>query len=167
MALLRPAQRSPLWPRICAALHVHTPGGRRFPASNASVSRACGTPTNPIPSPRRGGHFHCTVKRTFLLDSDTGHSKPPPPVRGITLAPESPIISEPGDLTIAVGYDVAYAYGLQHMTGKKKGGPEADLWFRATARFRREAGRWRITHMHNSVPFAMDGSDKALLDLKP
>ena len=80
---------------------------------------------------------------------------------------ESPIVSEPGDLTIAVGGDVAYAYGLQHMTGKKKGGPEVDLWFRATACFRREAGRWRITHMHNSVPFAMDGSDKALLDLKP
>ena len=80
---------------------------------------------------------------------------------------KSPIVSEPGDLTIAVGGDVAYAFGLQHMTGKKKGGPEADLWFRATACFRREAGRWRITHMHNSVPFAMDGSDKALLDLKP
>jgi ketosteroid isomerase-like protein len=53
------------------------------------------------------------------------------------------------------------------MTGQKKDGPEVDLWFRATACFRREAGRWRITHMHHSVPFAMDGSDKALLDLKP
>jgi ketosteroid isomerase-like protein len=80
---------------------------------------------------------------------------------------ESPIVSEPTDLTIAVGGDIAYAYGLQHMTGKKKGGPEVDLWFRATACFRHEAGRWRITHMHSSVPFAMDGSDKALLDLKP
>ena len=80
---------------------------------------------------------------------------------------ESPIVSEPGDLTVEVSGDLAYAYGLQHMTGKKKGGDEVDLWFRATACFRREAGRWRITHMHNSVPFAMDGSDKALLDLKP
>jgi uncharacterized protein (TIGR02246 family) len=80
---------------------------------------------------------------------------------------ESPIVSEPRDLTVAVGDDVAYAYGEQHMTGKKKGGEEVDLWFRATACFRREAGRWRITHMHNSVPFAMDGSDRALLDLKP
>jgi uncharacterized protein (TIGR02246 family) len=80
---------------------------------------------------------------------------------------ESPIVSEPGDLTVAVGDDVAYAFGGQHMTGKKKGGEEVDLWFRATACFRREAGRWRITHMHNSVPFAMDGSDRALLDLKP
>jgi hypothetical protein len=25
----------------------------------------------------------------------------------------------------------------------------------------------KIRHIHNSVPFAMDGSGKALLDLKP
>jgi hypothetical protein len=43
----------------------------------------------------------------------------------------------------------------------------ADLWFRATACFRREGGASKITHVHNSVPFAMDGSDRALLDLKP
>lgn len=80
---------------------------------------------------------------------------------------DSPIVSEPHDLTIEVSGDLAYAYGLQHMSGKKKGGDEVDLWFRATACFRREADGWRITHMHNSVPFAMDGSEKALLDLKP
>ena len=80
---------------------------------------------------------------------------------------QSPIVSEPLDLTIEIGGDVAYAYGLQHMTGKKQGGEEVDLWFRATACFRRVDGRWRITHMHNSVPFAMDGSDKALLHLHP
>ena len=80
---------------------------------------------------------------------------------------DSPIVSEPRDLTVEVSGDLAYAYGLQHMTGKKKGGDEVDLWFRATACFRREADGWRITHMHNSVPFAMDGSEKALLDLEP
>jgi ketosteroid isomerase-like protein len=80
---------------------------------------------------------------------------------------ESPIGSEPHDLRVEIGGDVACAYGLQHMTGKKRGGEEVDLWFRATACFRRERGRWRITHLHNSVPFAMDGSGKALLDLEP
>ena len=61
-----------------AALAAHlrrparpTPGRVRFPADNASVSSACGTSTKPVPSPHRGGHFHCTVKRTFLLDSDS------------------------------------------------------------------------------------------------
>ena len=78
-----------------------------------------------------------------------------------------PIISEPAERTIVVDGDVAYAYGLQRMTGTKTDGEEVELWFRATACFRRDDGRWRITHMHNSVPFAMDGSDRALLDLKP
>jgi ketosteroid isomerase-like protein len=80
---------------------------------------------------------------------------------------EGPIVSESHDLEVAVGGDIAYAYGMQHMTGTKKGGGRVDLWFRATACFRRENERWRITHMHNSVPFAMDGSGKALVDLKP
>jgi PhnB protein len=78
-----------------------------------------------------------------------------------------PSTSESQDLEIAVGGDVAYAYGLRHMTGTKTDGEKTDLWFRATACFHREGGRWRITHMHNSVPFAMDGSGKALLELKP
>jgi uncharacterized protein (TIGR02246 family) len=80
---------------------------------------------------------------------------------------KSPIICRTHDLKVAVGDDVAYAFGLQHMSGTKSDGEQVDLWFRVTACFRREAGRWRITHMHNSVPFAMDGSGRALLDLKP
>ncbi len=80
---------------------------------------------------------------------------------------KGPINSDSRDLKLAVGADVAYAYCLQHMTGTKIDGQEADLWFRATACFRRENGQWRIAHMHNSVPFAMDGSGKALLNLSP
>ena len=60
---------------------------------------------------------------------------------------QGPIVSEPHDLEVACGGDIAYAFGLQHMTGTKNDGEEVDLWFRATA--------------------CMDGSDKALLDLKP
>jgi ketosteroid isomerase-like protein len=72
------------------------------------------------------------------------------------------IVSEPHDLEIVVGDGVAYAFGLRHMTGTKTDGERIDLWFRATACFRREDGTWKITHMHNSVPFAMDGSGRAL-----
>ena len=78
-----------------------------------------------------------------------------------------PIVAEAVERTVAVDGDVAYAYGLQRMTGTKTDGEEVELFFRATACFRRDNGSWRITHMHNSVPFAMDGSDKALLHLKP
>lgn len=77
------------------------------------------------------------------------------------------IVSKPSGLTVEVSGGIAYAYTLQHMTGTKIDGAKADLWFRATACFRREGKRWRITHMHNSVPFSMDGRGKALLNLKP
>jgi ketosteroid isomerase-like protein len=32
---------------------------------------------------------------------------------------------------------------------------------------RRIDGAWKIVHEHASVPFAMDGSFRALVDLKP
>jgi ketosteroid isomerase-like protein len=79
----------------------------------------------------------------------------------------SPIESQPRDVTVRVGGDIAYAFGLRHMTGTKTDGTKVDLWFRCTACLVRQAGTWKIAHMHNSVPFAMDGSDRALLDLKP
>jgi ketosteroid isomerase-like protein len=80
---------------------------------------------------------------------------------------KGPIRSTAKALEIVVGKDVAYAFGLRHMTGTKTDGARADLWFRATAGFRREGGAWKIAHVHNSVPFAMDGSGRALLGLKP
>ena len=80
---------------------------------------------------------------------------------------DGPIGSESKDLTILVGGDLAYAFSLQHMTGQKRDGEKVDLWFRATATFQKLHGEWKITHIHNSVPFAMDGSERALLDLKP
>ena len=78
-----------------------------------------------------------------------------------------PILSQAHDLTVRAEGDVAFAFGLRHMTGTKTDGTKVDLWFRATACLERRAGTWKITHMHNSVPFAMDGSGRALLDLKP
>jgi PhnB protein len=80
---------------------------------------------------------------------------------------DGPIESRAEDLEIVVGGDVGYAFGLRHMTGIKKAGEHVDLWFRATACVRRTTRGWRIAHVHNSVPFAMDGSGRALLDLRP
>jgi ketosteroid isomerase-like protein len=77
------------------------------------------------------------------------------------------IESRSRDLEIAVGGSIAYAFALQHMTGTKVDGEQVDLWFRTTACLRIEKGSWKIAHVHNSVPFAMDGSGRALLDLKP
>ena len=80
---------------------------------------------------------------------------------------KTPIVVDSHDLQVAVGNEIAYAFGLQHMTGSKSDGQQVDLWYRTTFCFRRDNGRWRITHVHNSVPFAMDGSEKALLHLRP
>jgi ketosteroid isomerase-like protein len=72
------------------------------------------------------------------------------------------------DLRIHAAGDVAYAHSLNHITGTKANGePDADVWFRETMCFRQMDGQWRITHEHESVPFKMDGSFQAAIDLKP
>lgn len=79
----------------------------------------------------------------------------------------SPIELTYRDLQIVVDGDVAFAYGLARMVGTKVDGQKNDLWYRSTTGFRRNNGHWTIVHQHESVPFLMDGSDKAALDLKP
>jgi PhnB protein len=71
------------------------------------------------------------------------------------------------DLTVAVGGDIAFSHGLSHMTGTKTDGEVVDLWFRFTLGLRRRNGGWKVVHEHESVPFLMDGSFKAAIDLKP
>jgi uncharacterized protein YndB with AHSA1/START domain/ketosteroid isomerase-like protein len=80
---------------------------------------------------------------------------------------EGPIGWAMGDLAVDVGGDIAIARGLGHMTGTKKNGDKVDLWTRVTIGFVRRGAEWKITHQHNSVPFLMDGSFKAAIDLKP
>jgi PhnB protein len=71
------------------------------------------------------------------------------------------------DPAVAVAGDVAFVHGLAHMTGTKTDGEIVDLWFRATLGLRKRDGAWTIVHEHESVPFLMDGSFKAAVDLKP
>lgn len=68
---------------------------------------------------------------------------------------------------IAVDGDLACAFCLQHMAGRRTDGTTTDLWYRTTVLLRRAGGRWRIAHLHNSVPMAMDGSGKSKVDLTP
>jgi ketosteroid isomerase-like protein len=54
------------------------------------------------------------------------------------------------------------------MEGRNRAQAEdADLWYRSTIVLEKNAGRWRITHQHDSVPFYMDGSLGAAVNLKP
>ncbi|WP_064693711.1 YybH family protein [Rhizobium aegyptiacum] len=80
---------------------------------------------------------------------------------------EGPIGGEVRDAKLTVGEGVAFWSGLMHMTGTKIDGSEVDLWFRQTLGLVKQDGRRLVAHQHASVPFAMDGSGRALLDLKP
>jgi hypothetical protein len=44
---------------------------------------------------------------------------------------------------------------------------KVSLWMRSTLCFRRNEDGWRIAHAHTSVPFHMDGSFRAAVDLQP
>ena len=71
------------------------------------------------------------------------------------------------DMVIEAETTVAFAYALHHLTGTRKGGQPVSLWMRSTLGFRRDIGGWTIVHAHTSVPFYMDGSFRAAVDLEP
>jgi ketosteroid isomerase-like protein len=76
---------------------------------------------------------------------------------------DAPFDYEIRDLEVAAGGDAAYAYGLARM-----GSAGAfSMWFRITFGLRKTQGRWQITHIHESVPFNMDQTFKAAIDLQP
>jgi ketosteroid isomerase-like protein len=67
--------------------------------------------------------------------------------------------------TVHVDGDVAFVHALTSMSGVKGG--EFTLWFRSTYGLRRVGGRWLVVHQHESVPFHMDGSFRAAVELAP
>lgn len=79
---------------------------------------------------------------------------------------DGPVQYETRDLDIRVSGDLALATCLRRMIGDQKG-KHVDMWFRKTLGFTRVEGEWKIIHDHESVPFYMDGSMKAAVDLKP
>jgi PhnB protein len=80
---------------------------------------------------------------------------------------EGPIGYEIRDPSIVAGDDVAFCHGLSRLSGTKSHGEKVEVWFRLTLGFRKQGGEWRIAHQHESVPFYMDGSYRAAVDLKP
>jgi PhnB protein len=80
---------------------------------------------------------------------------------------EGPIGYEVCDLVVTVGDDVAFSHGVNRLTGKRTSGESTDVWLRATVGFRKLDGEWMIVHEHASVPFYMDGSYRAAVDLVP
>jgi PhnB protein len=71
------------------------------------------------------------------------------------------------DMAIHADGSVAFAHALHHLTGTRAGGAKVSLWMRSTLGFHRERDGWTIVHAHTSVPFYMDGSFRAAVDLEP
>jgi len=80
---------------------------------------------------------------------------------------EGPIDLETRDLDITVDGNLAVCHGFSRLSGTKSGNGPVSIWLRATVSLRRTEGVWRIVHEHTSVPFYMDGSFRAAVDLKP
>jgi ketosteroid isomerase-like protein len=81
---------------------------------------------------------------------------------------EGPVTRETRDLEITVNGELAFAHGYFRTNATTKDrGERVEWWSRATLCFTRRTGEWLIVHEHTSVPFYMDGSFRAAIDLKP
>ena len=80
---------------------------------------------------------------------------------------QGPIGYEMRDLSITAGDDVAFCHGLIRISGARTDGARTNVWARETLCLRRIDGVWKVSHEHTSVPFHMDGSFKAAVELEP
>ena len=79
---------------------------------------------------------------------------------------EGPILIDARDVNLIVDGELAFVSAFTRMRGRQ-GGEDQDMWHRSTICLRKTSGRWRIICDHASVPFYMDGSYRAAVDLKP
>jgi ketosteroid isomerase-like protein len=81
---------------------------------------------------------------------------------------EAPPTREVTRLQVSTGAEIAFATSLDCLSATPKGMTDSfSLWHRVTLGFRKNDGRWLITHEHQSVPFEMDGSFQASVGLRP
>ena len=98
----------------------------------------------------------------------TDDARDPKPAAEWLATFEEPMNLEIRDLEVTEEGDLAYATSIEGLSATPKGSTESfTLWYRATHGLRRIDGRWQITHEHQSVPFEMDGSFTASIDLQP
>jgi ketosteroid isomerase-like protein len=92
----------------------------------------------------------------------------PGPVTAWLATFEAPPRRTATQLEITTAGDVAFATSIDSMTATPKGGDSPfTLWYRMTLGLSRIDGQWLIVHEHASVPFYMDGSFRAAVDLEP
>jgi len=57
------------------------------------------------------------------------------------------------DMQLVVDREWAYAHWLIQIRNMMPQQPDAEMWLRVTACYRRMEGRWQVVHEHCSVPF--------------
>ena len=80
---------------------------------------------------------------------------------------QGPVGYEIHNLSVSVGNDIAFSTSINRISGARTTGEQTDVWVRATVCYRKRDNQWWVAHEHISVPFYMDGSFKAAIDLKP
>ena len=80
---------------------------------------------------------------------------------------EGPIGFEVAQLHVAASEEVAFCHFLGRLSATAVNGGPFSVWNRVTLGLRKIDGRWLIAHAHESVPFYMDGSFRAAVDLEP
>jgi uncharacterized protein (TIGR02246 family) len=70
------------------------------------------------------------------------------------------------DLHIGTSGDLAYASGLELISGTLRNSQKCNVWLRFTSLFRKSDGRWLDFHDHVSLP-ADIASGRAMLDMQP
>ena len=79
---------------------------------------------------------------------------------------KGPLHLEERDVDIEAGADIAFAHGLERLTGTMTDGTPVDMWMRWTSGYRKINGRWYAIHDHVSVPVDL-ATGKAITNLKP
>jgi ketosteroid isomerase-like protein len=80
---------------------------------------------------------------------------------------QGPIGVEIRDLHVEASGEIGWSRSLNRLRGTLRDGRRVDMWMRSTLGLRKVGGAWRIAHGHSSLPFLMDGSYRAALDLEP
>jgi ketosteroid isomerase-like protein len=114
------------------------------------------------------------INRHFAPDAVLADLAPPLLHRGTNAAAlqawldgwDGPVRTSYRDLAVTVSGDLALCYGLVH-TRTTRGGEDAAWWARMTTALARTENGWQVVHDHVSVPFYMDGSNRAAIDLEP
>jgi ketosteroid isomerase-like protein len=79
---------------------------------------------------------------------------------------KGPLHIDERGVDIEADNNVAFAHGLERLTGTMTDGTPVAMWLRWTSGYRKINGRWYALHDHVSVPVDL-ASGKALTNLKP